>query len=342
MTTQPTLSRWPREVGEGCAVELTHLPTSWAPFHPFSGGQQGHERVRSGAHNKSMPTLYISDLDGTLLDNSGTLSRNRRGLRLCRDAGGYGLEIHGCQRSKRGVDGGNIARRPYLAADCRVQRCVHIRPASTGRRHEIVNSIRPEVAANIYARILNAGATPVVSTFTGTDDRAYYCDIANEGMRWYVDDRISNGDKRWVRLGDLAESLCDQVVCLTVIGLRPALAALEDELIDEFGAEIETHLFESLYSAGWHWLTVHDWRATKARAIATLRETYGLNNHELAVFGDQNNDIKMFEVADRAIAVANATEELRACSTQVIGANTADSVVGFIEAEWSRAQPAPL
>jgi hydroxymethylpyrimidine pyrophosphatase-like HAD family hydrolase len=54
------------------------------------------------------------------------------------------------------------------------------------------------------------------------------------------------------------------------------------------------------------------------------------------VFGDHDNDIKMFQMADRGIAVANATEKLRRHATQVIGPNDEDSVVKFIREEVTR------
>ena len=52
------------------------------------------------------------------------------------------------------------------------------------------------------------------------------------------------------------------------------------------------------------------------------------------MFGDHNNDIEMFQEADRAIAVANATDELKALATQVIGPNDEDSVVRYLLDYW--------
>lgn len=90
------------------------------------------------------------------------------------------------------------------------------------------------------------------------------------------------------------------------------------------------------YSPGWYWLTVHDHRATKDQAIRILLEEWGLDGSELVVFGDSSNDIKMFQVADHAIAVANATDELKRYATQVIGSNNEDSVIKFIRDDWQR------
>lgn len=44
------------------------------------------------------------------------------------------------------------------------------------------------------------------------------------------------------------------------------------------------------------------------------------------MFGDNANDLPMFEVADECYAVANATAEVRARATEVIGSNDEDGV----------------
>jgi hydroxymethylpyrimidine pyrophosphatase-like HAD family hydrolase len=97
---------------------------------------------------------------------------------------------------------------------------------------------------------------------------------------------------------------------------------------------VEIHRYENDYSPGWHWLTVHDRRATKDQAIRVLRDRYGLADHELVVFGDHHNDVKMFAVADRAVAVANAIDAVKACATEVIGSNREGSVPEFIRNDW--------
>jgi len=281
-----------------------------------------------------MPTLYVSDLDGTLLGDDAQLSAHSR-TRLCAMLD-EGLEF--TVASAR-----SVASIAMMLKDVPITLPViefngaFLSDLQTGR-HEIVNSIAPDVASAVYDLIQTHGHQPIVSTFTGTADRAYYGEVANEGVRWYVNDRISNADKRWMHLDNLKVSLGDQVVCFTVIDRCQPLEVLEAQIVAACGSLVETHIFESMYAPGWHWLTVHDWRATKDRAITTLRQAHGLAGHELVVFGDQNNDIKMFNIADRAIAVGNATEQVKACATQVIGPSNANSVVDFIEAEWRLAR----
>ena len=99
---------------------------------------------------------------------------------------------------------------------------------------------------------------------------------------------------------------------------------------------IRAHLMENQYSPGWHWLTIHDWKASKDQAIQVVLEAWDLDKAELVVFGDNDNDVTMFQAANRAIAVANATESLKGYASQIIGSNSEDSVARFIRDDWSK------
>jgi 5-amino-6-(5-phospho-D-ribitylamino)uracil phosphatase len=61
----------------------------------------------------------------------------------------------------------------------------------------------------------------------------------------------------------------------------------------------------------------------------------GLETRDLTVFGDDINDISMFEQAGRAVAVANAIEPVKEKAHLLIGSNCDDSVARFIGEEFS-------
>ena len=197
-------------------------------------------------------------------------------------------------------------------------------------RHEIVNSIEPDVAQEIYALVNRFARTPFVSTFNGKSDCLYYSETTNEGERYYVSNRIESQDHRLRHTNELASSLTEQVVCFTVIAEVEPLGDLETAIREQHGDHVEIHLFENQYSPGWFWLTVHDRRATKDQAIRLMMNSYGLSDHDLVVFGDQTNDIKMFQIASEAVAVANAHPDVKRYATHVIGPNYEDSVVKYI------------
>jgi hypothetical protein len=97
------------------------------------------------------------------------------------------------------------------------------------------------------------------------------------------------------------------------------------------GAVTQLHHFENApYSPGWFWITISGHTATKARGIEALRAAAG-EVDRVVVFGDQLNDLSMFAAADHAVAVANAHPDVKAAADEVIGPNTSDAVVRWIE-----------
>ena len=271
-------------------------------------------------------TLYVSDLDGTLLTNLACLSdysrRELQGLL----ADGVALSVASArsvasmQHILRGVD----LKLPIIEFNG-----AFLSDLKSGR-HEVVNAIEADLASDLYHLAIRFGSSPFVSTFSGTEDCLYYCDVINDGMRWYVDDRTRHQDRRLRKETDLTSALREQVVCLTCIAEARLLRALAATIDDRYGPGLEFHLFENQYSPGWHWLTLHDRKASKDQAVRALMEMAGLNGNELVVFGDQTNDLKMFRIATEAVAVANATPEVIAEATRVIGTNEDDSVVKYI------------
>jgi Cof subfamily protein (haloacid dehalogenase superfamily) len=277
-----------------------------------------------------MNTVYVSDLDGTLLGDNAILSAFSKKI-LC-ELLHQGLQF--TVASARSVvsmqvmlKGLNL-RLPVIEFNG-----AFISDLDSGR-HEIINSICPSVVESIYKLILKFGCVPFVSSFNGMEDCVYYKDVMNDGMRWHINDRLTSKDRRLRAIEDLTHSFSDQIVCLTVIGHAQELLELQGAIIERHETNVETHLMENQYSPGWYWLTIHDRKATKAQAIRTLVENYGLQESEIVVFGDQINDIKMFKIANHAIAVANPDAKLKRYATLEIGSNTEDSVVKYIHQDW--------
>jgi hydroxymethylpyrimidine pyrophosphatase-like HAD family hydrolase len=150
-------------------------------------------------------------------------------------------------------------------------------------------------------------------------------------MDWYYNTRVRQKDPRLRHIHDLKGAFNDQVVCLTIINRKENLLKLTDRIMKEFSKQVEIHLSENQYSPGWYWLTIHDYKASKDQAIKTLIQEYGYDQNQLTVFGDNVNDIKMLKSASEAVAVRNATDELKRYATRIIGSNEEDSVVKYIK-----------
>ncbi|MDE5897578.1 MAG: HAD family hydrolase, partial [Clostridia bacterium] len=103
------------------------------------------------------------------------------------------------------------------------------------------------------------------------------------------------------------------------------LAAVREALKEKFRC-----IFSKDIYSGEYWLEVMPESASKAHAANVLKELLGCD--KLVCFGDNLNDIPMFEVADECYAVENAEEELKKIATGVIGGNDRDGVAKWLEA----------
>jgi Cof subfamily protein (haloacid dehalogenase superfamily) len=278
-----------------------------------------------------MAAFYVSDLDGTLLRDDARLSHSSRDTlgRLIADGLAFSVASARSVISMQPLLRGLELKLPVVEFNG-----AFISDLSSGR-HETINSLDPDVATAVFALLRRFSDSFFVSTYDGSDDRLYYGRLNNAGEQHYVDDRCAACDPRLKRIDDLAHSLTESVVCLTVIGRPERLADIDRAVTEEFSEFAEIHLFENRYSPGWWWLTIHDRRATKDQAIKLIAEQYDLADHELIVFGDHVNDLKMFRLAKQAIAVANAQPEVLPHATHVIGSNEEDSVIRYIEAHFS-------
>lgn len=81
------------------------------------------------------------------------------------------------------------------------------------------------------------------------------------------------------------------------------------------------------------YLTDHDcliqisaWEASKASAIRRVTARLGLREDEIAVFGDDYNDLEMIRAFPESVAMGNACPELKAAAKYVTLSNDADGI----------------
>lgn len=68
----------------------------------------------------------------------------------------------------------------------------------------------------------------------------------------------------------------------------------------------------------------------KGTAVRALQEMWGISPEETMVFGDQHNDMEMFECAHFSFAMENAAEEVKARARYRTGSNNDGGVVQAI------------
>ena len=124
-------------------------------------------------------------------------------------------------------------------------------------------------------------------------------------------------------LGDLNElGEITKIIWIIPQELGPQLM---DEMGECFAGRVNCHTSHPRL------LEFVDIKASKGLALAALSEQYGIAPDEMMAIGDANNDISMLEYAGCSVAMANATEKIKARAKHVTLSNDEDGVAAAIE-----------
>lgn len=271
-------------------------------------------------------TLYVTDLDGTLMRDDKSISETTAAILNKQIEQGM-LITYATARSKKSAS--------VITKDIHFQLpvitlngTIFVDP-KTNEEIETVAFTGEELQS---LRQCQAGLNipGFVSAFiNGRDRKSYREGVINTGFRQYLED---HADDRRLRAVQTESELYDgEVCCFTFIAEREELDPLYHRVKDreEWICIYQRDKYRSEY-----WLEICPKNAAKDNAIRRLQKQYGCQR--LVVFGDSLNDISMFEIADESYAVANAAEELKAIATDVIGDNNSDSVAHFLSIHSDR------
>lgn len=112
--------------------------------------------------------------------------------------------------------------------------------------------------------------------------------------------------------------------------LRPVKERLDAE------ACCSSVLYHDIFDHGTGLLEIYRLGTSKAQAIKHLASREGAQR--IVVFGDNLNDLEMMRCATCGIAVSNAVPEVKAVATEVIGDNDSHSVAKWIAQDLARSQ----
>ncbi len=276
---------------------------------------------------KSKKTLFISDLDGTLLDRNASLPPEsaEKLNRLARDGA---MITYATARTIRSVTH-ILGAIDFTADSCcpvALMNGVLIRDMKNGK-YVSAAVIEINTAAEIIGIFDKVGAEPFIYTIDENDSldgdplHTYYRRVTNEPMRKFLAERVDKYKKPFVRLDSLSDTQGD-IIYFCVIGSEELIRSSADG-ISEVGGIRYTFYRDSYDEDTWY-LEVFDESASKAHAVDFLRKYTGAD--EIVCFGDNLNDLPMFERSEVRAAVEGAVEEVKKRADY-----TVKSVSDFIE-----------
>jgi len=276
----------------------------------------GPDQKKCGIMNE----LYVTDLDGTLLNRQDRVSPFS--IRVINELVDKGLLFtYATARSlvsASRVTEGLSTKIPVIAYNG-----AFIFQPSTG---EILSSEGFSVEERAVVRdILNQyEISPLVYSFiNGIEKVSWIPRHENDGIRRYLSNR--QGDRRFRAVQDSDALYQGNIFYYTCIGekkeLQPIFKVFSND--SHFRCTLQQELYRPEY-----WCEIMPANASKANAILKLKSMLGCSR--IISFGDAVNDIPMFDISDECYAVENAADELKAAANGIIGSNEEDGVAKWL------------
>ena len=118
---------------------------------------------------------------------------------------------------------------------------------------------------------------------------------------------------------------------IVYMGEEELLRELHEHLVDKFGDDLKFILAPEAY-VGCYFLTILHKDADKSHGIKSVSEAMGFDLDKLTVFGDNFNDMGMFELAGTSVAMHNAQPEVKDMAQIVLThTNEEDGVATYLE-----------
>lgn len=262
-----------------------------------------------------MRTLYVTDLDGTLLGRDGRVSE--RTLRAMDALWAHGVCISPV--TSRSYSAIEVLRGARFCAPWCLLGGARLYDAQARR---VLSEQTYDVRDAVF--ILDAmkarGLTPFLYAQDENDEqRVYYERDSDAAALEFIARQRAKGDGRFRQVESFSEKMGEKLFIVTVRGEESVLRELRDGFLRR---GLHAYLYHAVRLSGA--CSLETAAVSKRAGVQKLRALTGAER--VVAFGDNGNDVGMFEAADERVAVDNATQELRALADRVIGPHDQDSV----------------
>lgn len=268
-----------------------------------------------------MKTLYVSDLDGTLLrSNQRTSDFTNRTINELVDNGM--LFSYATARSY-------IAAMPVTEGlDARIPLIVYngVMVVDNVDGSILFCHYLQEEAHRLLDELMEQDIYPIVfSMIDGVEKMSYVPSKISAETQRFIDMR--DGDIRMHPVDDPQRLHDGDIFDITCIDKFDKLTPFYEKCKDHYQTIFQLDIYTND-----PWLEILPKGTSKANAIKEVAQYYHCD--KVIVFGDGMNDIEMFKMADEAYAVENAVPELKEIATGIIAGNNDDAVAKWLKEHY--------
>ncbi len=267
-----------------------------------------------------MKTLFITDLDATLLNTNARISDfTRDTINALMEKGMlFSFATARSDETALAVTRGLVPNVPiavYTGAFL-------VEPKT--RKKMISHFMSESEIKAVAGAVQKFSQIPIVySVLDGRERFIYDLEISSDNVRKFIKTREKLGDRNFSVTGGFDKTLIGDIFYFAFMEPREVLEPVYEFLKDKCNC-----LFQpDNYTDNW-FLEIMAEDATKAKAALELKSLVGAE--KLVAFGDGINDIDLLKAADEGYAVENAEEALKAVATGIIGNCDDDAVARWL------------
>lgn len=270
--------------------------------------------------------LIVFDLDGTLLDNRSRISDYTRDtLRMLADRGiAYTVATGRTLHASHEIIEGHQFTLPQI-----YKNGVMIwNPEQADYSH--TNFLTQTEIQHVLEAVLSQGVTPFIFTLEpGNRHAIYHTPLLNE-----VEQRLAADFAKRSGVEVLAAAQMPAAADITnvsALGSPHQINAVDTMIAGEQG--LIAYSGNAMEGSGLNWIDIHHSEASKGGAVGILKAQLGVNR--VLCFGDSDNDLSMFELADESYAPENAKAALKNAATAIVGHNDEDGIARFLRQRFN-------
>lgn len=282
------------------------------------------------AAETSTRTLYISDLDGTLLNENAQFSEYTK--RVIYELSQIGVNFS-IATARSPASALKVIEPIRVTAPVILMNGALVYDTSEGRYLK-VEGIPAGAALSIVGAMRRTGVSGFMYVMEGDGLRVYYENLDAPPLRMFYENRKRLFGKVFTKIETTYEDIIGsgaRVIYFTLRGSKDDMSPVRDEFAKIDG--IGTVVCDDDYTPDLCFLECFGSGVSKRAAVRYLRELGGFGR--VVGFGDNLNDLPLFYECDERYAPENAKDELKAAATAVIGSNRDDGVARFLSSRFN-------
>lgn len=265
--------------------------------------------------------LFISDLDGTLIDADRKINDESLEILKREQKSGLVFSVATARSASTAlpITGPLNLKTPLVL----MNGAVLFDPLT--HTYPLVNLIDKISAEKILLACERAGVSGFMFAEENGIMNVYHSRLKTVNEQVYYSERSGLPLKKFIEISDFYAHTSERVVYFSFTGSEEPLKKLYSLLGDISG--INFTMYEDKF-AGTFFLEIFSENASKAKTVSRLKSMLGAE--KVVAFGDNYNDISLFEAADISVAVSNAVPELKAAADFIVPNHDFCGVARFI------------